>query len=93
MNESVEFMDAVEDEDRVTVRHRLASQCGFTGVSILHRLHHLYGFDVLKDMVFDAMHTLILRVVLKHLQVYQETGLLKNSLIEERLKHMPWIAG
>ena len=86
-------VDVVEDEDRVTVHHRLASQCGFTGVSILHRPHHLYGFDVRKDMVFDAKHTLILKVVLKHLQIYQETGLLKNSLIEERLKNMPWIAG
>ena len=93
LDESVVSMNAVEDEDRVTVCQKLASQCGFTGVGILHRLHHLYDFNILKDMVFDAMHMLILREVLKHLQVFQEGGILKNPLIEERLKKIPWVAG
>ena len=77
MNESIESMKEVDDEDRPTVRQRLASQRGFTGLSILHRLHRLYQFDVLKDLTFDTMHTLVLSEIKRHLQLYNELGLLK----------------
>ena len=36
INESIEKMKRVEDEDRITVRQKLTSEVGFTGVSILH---------------------------------------------------------
>ena len=62
LNESVIDMDRVDEEDRISVRKRLASETGFTGMSELHRLHSLYKFDVLNDLVFDAMHTLLLGV-------------------------------
>ena len=86
-------MEEVDQEDRVSVRQRLASQTGFTGLSILHRLHKLYKFDVLKDLVFDTMHTLVLRVVHRHLHYYPEKGYFKASDVEERLNAMPWTAG
>ena len=90
---SLEIMNRIDQEDRVTIRRKLASQFGFTGLSILHRLHCLYHFDVLKDLVFDSMHTLILRVVHRHLQYYMDEGFLKDSVLDQRLSAMPWIAG
>ena len=86
-------MNQVDQEDRVSIRQRSASLTGFTGLSILHRLHRLYKFDVLQDLVFDTMHTLVLRVIHRHLQYYTEKGYFKSSSIEERLKMMPWTAG
>lgn len=72
-------MEEVDNEDRPTVRQRLASQTGFTGLSVLHQLYRLYQFDVLNDLIFDTMHTLVLRVLNCHLQYYTEQGLLKNA--------------
>ena len=86
-------MNAAEDEDRITVHQRLASECGFTDVSILNRLKQLYDFDVLKDILFDTMHTLILRIVLRHQQFYHEKDIFKNPSIDKRLEKMPWTAG
>ena len=86
-------MNKVDQEDRVSVRKRIASESGFTGCSILHRLHSLYKFDVLKDFVFDAMHTLLLGNVKRHLDHYKEKGYLNNPVVEARLAKMPWTAG
>jgi len=93
MVECIDDMNAVEEEDRITVRQKMASKCGFTGVSILNRLSQLYDFNILTDTVFDIMHTLILRIVLWHLQFYQDAGILKQLIIEKRLEKMPWTAG
>ena len=93
MNDCLGNMQATEQEERVTVRQKMASDNGFTGVSLLNRLNMLYDFDVLKDMVFDTMHTLILRVALRHLQLYKECGLFGNPMVEKRLEKMPWTAG
>ena len=51
LSDSVRDMNDIEDEDRVSVRAKLAKEMGFTGLSPLHRLHKLYGFNVLEDMV------------------------------------------
>ena len=73
---------------------KMISDCGFTGVSILNWLNRLpYKFNILTDMVFDTMHILILRIVLRLLQRYQEKGILKNPQIEKRLEKVPWTAG
>ena len=93
LNDCLGNMQKVEEEERVTVCHRMASDNGFTGVSLLNRLKVLYGFDVLKDMVFDAMHTLILGVVLRHLQFYKEHGLLGNPVVQKRLEKITWTVG
>lgn len=63
-------MKDVELEDRPTIRNNKAKQSGFTGVSILHSLNALYGFDVIKDLVFDAMHNIPLNVASHHLHYY-----------------------
>ena len=75
------------------MRQRLASECGFTGLSVLHCLYNLYKFDILKDFVFDAMHTILLRIVKRYLDFYSDQGYLSNPLIEKRLQAMPWTAG
>ena len=85
-------MNDVEDEDRVSVKATLAKETGFTGLSALHRLHKLYGFNVLEDMVFDAMHNIPLNVVKQHLHYYAEQKLLSKD-VELRLNHVPWTAG
>ena len=79
-------MKRVDDEDHVSVCQKLASQTGFTGLSILHCLHQLYKFDVIKDFVFDTMHTLTLRVLNYHLHYYAEKKYLRDPI-------MPWTAG
>lgn len=83
----------VDDEDCVTVRKKLASQTGFTGLSILHCLFHLYKFDILNDLVYDTMHTLILRIVYRHLHYYSDEGFFKSQDLDECLAAMPWTAG
>jgi len=43
------MMNVVDQADCLSICQKLASQTGFTGLSILHRLHRLYKFDVLKQ--------------------------------------------
>jgi len=93
ISDSIDNIEKVDHEDHVTIRRKLASQTGFTGLSILHRLFHLYQFDILNDLVFDTMHTLILRVIYRHLHYYSEEGFLKNPMLDEWLSAMPWTAG
>lgn len=81
------------DDERVSVHSLLARNCGFTGLSILHRLHALTGFDVLQDTVYDAMHNVPLNVVKSHLHRYFEENILSRSEIEKRLKDMLWTPG
>ena len=83
-------MNRVEAEDRASMRANLAKE---TGLSILHRLHYLYGFNVLRDLVFDAMHNIPLNVASNHLHYYLNEGILSPAEIEERLKIVPWTPG
>ena len=92
LDESLPDMEEVDQEDRVTVRRQKASESGFTGTSILHRLHLLYNFNILEDFVFDAMHTILLRNIKRHLDFYKESGFL-NDNVEKGLSNMPWTAG
>ena len=45
------------------VRDMIAKGTVFTGLSILHKLYETYGIDILKDLVFNAMHNVALNVV------------------------------
>ena len=58
-------MEEIQHEERKTVRKKLPSQHGYTGVSVLHELHALYDFDVIRDLVYDVHHNLPLNVVKK----------------------------
>ena len=39
------------------------------------------------------MHTLILRIVYRHLHYYSDEGFFKSQDLDERLAAMPWTAG
>ena len=54
--------NSIDDIKSVDERKK-ASDTGFIDVSIIHRLYHLYHFDVLHHFVYDVMHTVLLRVV------------------------------
>jgi len=86
-------MKNIDNEDRPTRRQKLASENGFTALSLLHRLHSLYQFDVLRDAIFDTMHTLVLHIIYRHLQYYSDLGLLKDLTLLRRLQAMPWTPG
>lgn len=81
-------MREISEEDRTSVRQRLRKESGYTGLSILHRLSKLYGFDVLKDTVYDVMHNFPLNVVGNILKELIASGKLDNSL-----EKFPWITG
>ena len=86
-------MKLVDVEDRPSTRIAKAKSTGFTGLSILHRLHALYGFDVLRDLVFDAMHNIPLNVASHHLHHYFNEGILTTQDVDKRLKAVQWTSG
>lgn len=86
-------MSEISEECRPTVRQRLSRESGYTGLSILHRLNKLYGFDVLKDTVFDVMHNIPLNVVGSLLKELIASGKLDAKVADDRLKKFPWTAG
>ena len=53
VDDDVELMCTMGEEERCSVRVNLSKNTGYTGISILHRIHKLYGFDVIQDTVFD----------------------------------------
>ena len=83
------------DEERVTVRENLAKECGYTGLSNLHRLWPLYGFCYDKDLVFDEMHTVQLNIVKTALDrlIPDEDHPIDRETVDRRLQEFPWTAG
>ena len=57
------------------------------------RLHYLYKFDILQDFTFDAMHTILLGNIKRHLDHYKEKGFLNVPIVAARLSKIPWTAG
>ena len=87
------MMHSVAAEDVRSMRVTAARETGYTGLSALHRLHSLYGFNVIKDLVFDAMHNLPLNIARQHLRRYSEEKLVDFRQVESRLQKVPWTAG
>ena len=77
-------MKQIEEEDRPTFRGTLAKQSSYTGLSFLHQLHKMYGFNVLTDTVFDMMHNIPVNVVSKHLDHFRGQDLVDKSLLDKR---------
>ena len=86
-------MREISEEDRSSVRQRLSKESGYTGLSILHRLSKLYGFDVLKDTVYDVMHNIPLNVVGNILKELIASGKLDAKVADNRLEKFPWTTG
>ena len=90
LHEEIAIINSVESEHRITYRKKMASLSGFTGVSILHKyLFPLYGFDVLRDLVFDVFHTVPLNVVKNMLNFVLSKGICKTEDIDNLLKTFP----
>jgi len=83
----------IDSEERPTHRVNKSKRTGFTGFSILHQLHPLYGFNVIQDLVFDAMHNIPLNVASHHLHYYFNEEILSQQAVDRRLKRVQWTAG
>lgn len=86
-------MKEIVDEDRFIVRERLSREFGYIGFSILCRFYKLYGFDVMKDIVFDVMYNFFLNIVgnlFKDLIVEEKFDV---KVVDERLVKFFWIVG
>lgn len=79
LEEEVEIMAEIEQEERQTYFQDRSREFGFNGLSLLHRLNPLYQFNILNDLVFDAMHLLPLNVVKNHF-----SKLLSGEVMDER---------
>ena len=90
---AIPVMSSIDKEDRPSVRASKSKECGYTGLSILHQLHPLYGFNVITDLVFDAMHNIPLNVANHHLQYYFNEGILSCQEVNRKLKKVQWTAG
>ena len=87
------MMKALEEEERPTYFQRISKENGLLGLSVLHRLYPLYGFDVLRDTVFDAMHQLPLNVVKNNFERWISQGYLDKNDLDTNLAKMPWTVG
>lgn len=86
-------MNEIEQEERSTVALQKSKESGFLGLSQLHRLHKLYKFDILKDIVFDVMHLVPLNLVKRRLEHLISNELVVVDALETALKNIPWTKG
>lgn len=86
-------MKNIETEDRRSVRASMARDTGYTGLSILHRLYKLYGFNVILDTVNDIMHVLPMNVVKTQINDLIDDEKIDKKLVDEKLKLFPWTSG
>ena len=93
LDTSLPLMKEVDMEDCPSIRTARVKQTGFTRLSILHWLNALYGFDVVRDLVFDAMHNVPLNVASHHLHYYFNEWLLTINDVDRCLKTIQWTPG
>ena len=93
LKEELAMMKALEEEERPTYFQRISRDSGLLGLSVLHRLYPLYGFDILRDSVFDAMHQLPLNVVKNNVERWISQGYLDKRALNTNLSKMPWTVG
>ena len=93
LKSSLPIMKEIDEEERPSVRANKSKQAGFTGISILHQLNPLYNFNVIQDLVFDAMHNIPLNVASHHLHYYFNEGILTKQDVDKNLKKVMWTPG
>ena len=91
--EELPLMTEIEQEERTTVKDRMSKESGFLGVSLLHRLHNLYKFDIIKDLVFDVMHLVPLNLVKRRFEYLLSNSLLDPERLQVALEKVPWTQG
>lgn len=87
------MMQKLEEEERPTYFQGMSRDSGLLGLSVLHRLYPLYGFDVLRDTVFDAMHLLPLNVVKNNIERWTTQDHLYKKDLNTNLSKMLWTVG
>ena len=92
---SFDTLCEIEEEERSTVRQKRAKECGYTGLSILHRLHALYGFEYDRHMVYDELHGISLNVVKNHITFLKadEDEPIDWKEVDVQLRRVPWTHG
>ena len=92
---NLDLLKEIEEEERTTVRQKRATDCGYTGLSVLHRLYPLYGFLYDEHIVFDEMHTVSLNIVKHALQdlMEDEENTIDWAIVDQRLNAIPWPKG
>ena len=92
---NLDLLKEIEEEERTTVRQKKATDCGYTGLSVLHRLYPLYGFLYDEHIVFDEMHTVSLNIVKHALQdlMEDEENTIDWAIVDQRLNAIPWPKG
>jgi hypothetical protein len=93
ISQELPAMNEIEQEERSTVALQKSKESGFLGLSQLHRLHKLYKFDILKDIVFDVMHLVPLNLVKRRLEHLISNELVVVDALETALKNIPWTKG
>ena len=93
LDNELPVMENIEREDRTSVRSMKATNTGYTGLSLLHRLHSLYGFDIFKDIVYDGMHNIPLNVAKRHVDKFVSEGLIDPEEIDRCLENISWTPG
>lgn len=85
-------MQNIESLPTINAKLTAASKCGYTGCSLLNRLHHLYQFDTCQDLVRDVMHTVPMNSAKKVFKRILESVENKEE-ITESLKAFPLSRG
>lgn len=93
IEEELDTLKEVDAEDRKIVRASKSKSCGYTGLTILYRLHKLYGFDIFKDLVIDTVHNIPTNIVATELKYLIQTEKIDAKLVEGCLNSFPWTAG
>ena len=85
----------IEEEERITVRQKQARESRYTGLSILHRLRTLYGFEYDCYMVYDKLHGISLNAVKNHIALLKgsEEAPIDWKEVDSQLKKVPWTHG
>jgi len=92
--EALDKLKEIEEEERISIKKKKAKETGYTGLSILHRLNKLYGFEYDKDLVYDELHAFPLNVVKNQLVMFKEDEDAINwKEVDKRLKNFPWTNG
>ena len=81
----------IENETKSSVRKRMSSELGFTGISILHKyLYPLYKFDICKHPLYDVFHTICLNVVKNQAERIIDLEMVDKEYLDEQIKVFPW---
>jgi len=90
----LDLLQEIDEEERSSVREEKSKQCGYTGLSALHRLYPLYGFEYDRHLVFDEMHGFSLNIVKQAINSLKgDDDEIEWTKVDQGLNRIPWTAG